>query len=268
MPLEEYVHPGEKWSEHGWPSSGNTGDVQETGPPQAPGKEALQEAPEEPPPDPASVAEAEEEALFSPNAPAMVFEPVEAMEPNPETSPPWPDPQPPPEPVYKPGKVIRRFSSYEFGNEETESHDTELLPVDPLPVDLETSGPEASISEISGPSTPGEELAYPYWDDQFFQMFITGQLPEGTVTHFSTHYEHGSNAWTDVSFERIVPDPVRKTPAKSPVPNVFKVHTSPPQALSPPSKTPNRVNAHAKKQPSEYRSLLPSDLSKNPYWPQ
>lgn len=208
MPLEEYMHPGQMWNEHGLPSSGNTGDVQQTGPPQAPGKEALQEATVEPPPGSVAVAEAEKEEALSPNAPVMGFEPVEAMEPNPETSPPWPDPQPPPEPVNKPGKVIRHFSSYEYGNEETESHNTEFAPVDPLPVDQETSGPEASILEISGPWTSGEELAYPYWDDQFFQMFIKGQLPEGTVTHFSTHYEHGSNAWTDVSFERIVPDPV------------------------------------------------------------
>ncbi|XP_041957919.1 uncharacterized protein LOC121715934 isoform X2 [Alosa sapidissima] len=119
---------------------------------------------------------------------------------------------------YKPGKVIQRLSVFESGNEASEFHDGGLLP---LPVNAEPSTLEILVSEASAPlpsdlETFGHGYPYPEWDDQFFQMFITGQLPVGTVTHFSTHYEHGKNAWTDVAFERMVPPrivPLKKAPA-------------------------------------------------------
>lgn len=139
-----------------------------------------------------------------------VAEPVllEPSVPEPETVLILPDPSaaplPPPEPIYKPGKVIRKFSIYEHGNQESEFHDIgDLLPPPhPFPGASENSGPEAS------------SLVYPpdvAHDDEFFQMFLNGQLIPGTITHISSTYEHGHNAWTDIGFERIPLPPKQAT---------------------------------------------------------
>ena len=56
-----------------------------------------------------------------------------------------------------------------------------------------------AVPETSSRVSPPQEE----YDDRFFQMFITGQLPPGTATHFSSNYEHDRNAWTDIGFERI-----------------------------------------------------------------
>ena len=145
------------------------------------------------------------------------------------------------QPSYKAGTLIQRGATYEHGNEESESHDSGYLqPHPPLRAFSEGRVPDSNeplesqfyspahvqgangVPEPSSYVSPPEEL----YDDRFFHMFITGQLPPGTVTHFSSTDEHGSNAWTDISFERIPPPPYRKT------------HTKVPQAFSQPHQKP------------------------------
>ncbi|KAL2087887.1 hypothetical protein ACEWY4_016715 [Coilia grayii] len=128
----------------------------------------------------------------------------------------------PPEPVYKAGTVIRRLATFEHGSEASSHYDREDM-LRPLAVPLGSSSvePEASTNAI---------LPEVEHDDEFFQMFITGQLPPGTVTHFSSTYDHGMNAWTDIGFEWIPspppPPPVMKAPVgQSKVPSVSKIHT-------------------------------------------
>ncbi|XP_063068578.1 uncharacterized protein LOC134460024 isoform X1 [Engraulis encrasicolus] len=99
----------------------------------------------------------------------------------------------PPEPVYRAGTVIRRLSTSEQGREASSFFDSGPLHRAPVPLAAASVEPEAH----SNVGLPGMEH-----DDEFFQMFITGQLPPGTVTHFSSTYESGRNAWTDIGFER------------------------------------------------------------------
>ena len=152
------------------------------------------------------------------------------------------------QPSYKAGTLIQRGATYEHGNEESESHDSGYLqPHPPLRAFSEGRVPDSNeplesqfyspahvqgangVPEPSSYVSPPEEL----YDDRFFHMFITGQLPPGTVTHFSSTDEHGSNAWTDISFERIPPPPYRKT------------HTKVPQAFSQPHQKPWKFTAEA-----------------------
>ncbi|XP_041951531.1 leucine-rich repeat extensin-like protein 5 [Alosa sapidissima] len=197
-------HDPVDWSWMESPISDN--DDQQPGPPppQAPGAGAAAE------PDPATSWGFDPEPV-----------PLHPSVPDPDTIlvPQYPPgPPAPPEPFYKPGKVIRLFSIYEHGNDESEFHDSgDLIPPPPphlpFPVSSEDRGPEVS----SYVSPPLEEH-----DDQFFQMFLAGELPPGTITHFSSTYEHGHNAWTDVGFERI---PVRSAQAPTPHSTVKEVDT-------------------------------------------
>ncbi|XP_063068580.1 uncharacterized protein LOC134460025 [Engraulis encrasicolus] len=101
----------------------------------------------------------------------------------------------PPEqfPVYRAGTVIRRLATSEQGREASSFFDSGPIHRAPVPLAAASVEPEAH----SNVGLPGMEH-----DDEFFQMFITGQLPPGTVTHFSSTYESGRNAWTDIGFER------------------------------------------------------------------
>ena len=165
------------------------------------------------------------------------------------------------QPSYKAGTLIQRGATYEHGNEESESHDSGYLqPPPPLRAFSEGRVPDSNeplesqfyspahvqgangVPEPSSYVSPPEEL----YDDRFFHMFITGQLPPGTVTHFSSTDEHGSNAWTDISFERIPPPPYRKAPGGlSKVRYVSKINTKVPQGFSPPPRTPWKFTAEA-----------------------
>lgn len=131
------------------------------------------------------------------SVPAAEPVPVFSSAPDPETVlvlPNPPAPMPPSQQIYKPGKVIRQTAIYKHGNEESEFHDTgDLLPPHHPHALTENSDPEASSLELP-------EMEH---DDQFFQMFLTGQLPPGTITHISSTYEHGHNEWTNIGFERM-----------------------------------------------------------------
>ncbi|XP_031414168.2 uncharacterized protein LOC116218117 [Clupea harengus] len=209
----------------GWPSSSST-DVQQSGPPQTPGLYTQS----------------------SPGVSPMTFS-GEVKGSMPQTSSGYEEFEAAPpvfdphfnywrQPSYKAGTLIQRGATYEHGNEESESHDSGYLqPPPPLRAFSEGRVPDSneplesqfySPAHVQGangvpePSnvSPPEEL----YDARFFHMFITGQLPPGTVTHFSSTDEHGSNAWTDISFERIPPPPYRKTNTK-----VHQAFSQPPQ---------------------------------------
>ncbi|XP_062411169.1 uncharacterized protein LOC134101473 [Sardina pilchardus] len=188
----------------------------------------------EDPDEPSSVEEVE-----TPMYVVMKAVPDAVPEAIPETSLVPPPPPPPPfDQIYKPGKVIRQLSTFEYGHDASEYHEPELSLHAPLPADVEPSSSEISAPETSAPEpshleTSGPGYPYPELDDRFFHMFITGQLPRGTVTHFSTHYEQGKNAWTDVGFEKMVPPPI--------VPSKMN-----PAA---PSKLPNKRMSFAKRYP-------------------
>ncbi|XP_031414645.1 extensin-2-like [Clupea harengus] len=209
------------------------------------------------------VSEPESQMLFVPQQPNPEILVIASPPPPPEAALPVFDPhfnywwQP----SYKAGTLIQRGATYEHGNEESESHDSGYLqPPPPLRAFSENRVPDsneplesqfyspAPVQGVNGVPEPSSYVSPPQelYDDRFFDMFITGQLPPGTVTHFSSTDDHGSNAWTDISFERIPPPPYRKAPGGlSKVRYVSKINTKVPQGFSPPPRTPWKFTAEA-----------------------
>ncbi|XP_063079654.1 uncharacterized protein LOC134469365 [Engraulis encrasicolus] len=136
--------------------------------------------------------------------PAAFAEALVLEEPRFDDSPPFP-PVPPAPKQYVPGTVIRNMATNEFGLDMHEFHDSGDLLRGPPRVPLAA---ETATSPVIEPI--GEDLEL---DDQFFHMFITGQLPPGTVTHTSSSYERGRNGWGTIGYERIPPSrPASRTP--------------------------------------------------------
>ncbi|XP_063078501.1 uncharacterized protein LOC134468513 [Engraulis encrasicolus] len=102
-------------------------------------------------------------------------------------------------PVYKAGTVIRRLATFEHGRDASSFFDTG---------DIRRASASVEPESFHQGVLPGSEH-----DDEFFRMFITGQLPPGTVTHFSSTFENGKSAWSDFGFEKIPPPPAPATTA-------------------------------------------------------
>lgn len=103
----------------------------------------------------------------------------------------------PPMPQFQAGELSKWAKVYEFGNSESETEDQGLAP--PPPPQVFKFPPEASSIERQPLSPVRNWYGYPYYYDY---MFLTGQYPPGTVSHFSSSYEQGRDNWQDVHYIR------------------------------------------------------------------
>ncbi len=103
---------------------------------------------------------------------------------------------PPPGPVYQAGELSHYEQSFEDGASASETEEQGYLPL-PSPM-LESAGPGFTSQPRPVPTIGG--IWGPYPDNLY--MFLTGQLPQGTVTHSSSSYEQGSDNWQDLHYER------------------------------------------------------------------
>ncbi|XP_067427709.1 uncharacterized protein [Thunnus thynnus] len=104
-------------------------------------------------------------------------------------------PGPPPPPVFQAGELSHMENIYEHGNFESETEDTGFQPPPP---GVQVSAEQGFTSEPQ-PSGLGRGLVgYPHYD----YMFLTGQYPPGTVTHYSSSFEQGRDHWQDAHYIR------------------------------------------------------------------
>lgn len=114
-------------------------------------------------------------------------------------APPPPPPGPYPGPVFQAGELSKYASIFEHGNEERETEEqgfrpyysSASQPAQELPV---PSAAEGFVSPV--PQQFGPNMHY---------LFLTGQLPPGTLSHFQSDYENGRNHWGEVHYERYYP---------------------------------------------------------------
>ncbi|XP_054454062.1 trithorax group protein osa-like [Anoplopoma fimbria] len=110
-------------------------------------------------------------------------------------------PLPPPGPMYQAGELSHFENSFERANSERETEETGLYPPPPpLPpyVAQESAGQGFIYQPQPNSYISGSWDYYPYYDF----MFLTGQYPPGTVSHFSSSYEQGRDYWQDGHYVR------------------------------------------------------------------
>ncbi|XP_042275856.1 protein PRRC2A-like [Thunnus maccoyii] len=106
-------------------------------------------------------------------------------------------PLPPPGPVYQAGELSHFEEAFENGDYQRETEEQGLLP--PLPPPAPISAGQGFTSQPQPESSIGGSWnIYPHYD----YMFLTGQYPPGTVSHYSSSNEQGSNNWEDVHYIR------------------------------------------------------------------
>lgn len=114
--------------------------------------------------------------------------------------PPPPPPAPYPEPVYRGGEFSSYASIFEDGNEEREVEDQGLLPpysAPPKAYKLPVASPEDEFAPEES-----ERFVSRGYQPNLYQLFMTGQLPPGTLSHFRSDYETGGDHWGEVHYER------------------------------------------------------------------
>ncbi|XP_029902455.1 tyrosine-protein phosphatase non-receptor type 23-like [Myripristis murdjan] len=114
-------------------------------------------------------------------------------------SPPVPDRliPPPSGPEFQPGEMSHFENHFEHGNYQRETEEQGYQPPPPgIPVPAELEGFTSEPHPRPRPFWFGGRYPYDF-------MFLTGQYPPGTVTHFSSSYEHGRDHWQDAHYERI-----------------------------------------------------------------
>ncbi|XP_031694090.1 uncharacterized protein LOC116376757 [Anarrhichthys ocellatus] len=96
-------------------------------------------------------------------------------------APPPQQPQPLPYPGYQAGELSRYTSDLEHGNGEWETVEQGYMP--PPPYASAPQGVEVSAASTSFPAQPVPLALTPVGWSQYY-LFLTGQLPSGTYTHF------------------------------------------------------------------------------------
>ena len=107
-----------------------------------------------------------------------------------------------PGPEYQAGELSQFEQTSEKGDYQTETEEQGFLPPPPLPVSA--SAGEGFTSQPQPESSMGGSWGfypYPYYD----YMFLTGQYPPGTVSHYSSSNEQGSDKWRDAQYVRYYP---------------------------------------------------------------
>ncbi|XP_061756899.1 uncharacterized protein LOC133553086 [Nerophis ophidion] len=112
----------------------------------------------------------------------------------------YPVPYPPSVyPQYQPGELFRMESTFEHGDDETETESQgSLSPPGPFPY---------NAAPQNGPSMPQPPYSYGYVPYPFDYNFLTGQYPVGTISHYSTSFERGRNYNQDVRYEKHEDEP-------------------------------------------------------------
>ncbi|CAK6979162.1 protein PRRC2A-like [Scomber scombrus] len=108
----------------------------------------------------------------------------------------------PPPPAYQAGEMSNLEQAFEHGRYETETEDQGFYP-SPMQASAGQAftGQAFTSQPQPGPSMGGYWGQYPYYD----YMFITGQHPPGTYTHFSASNEQGLDSWEDAHYRRYYP---------------------------------------------------------------
>ncbi|XP_029926382.1 leucine-rich repeat extensin-like protein 5 isoform X2 [Myripristis murdjan] len=175
-----------------------------------------------------------------------------------------PPPPPPPFPGpsnpegFQAGELTHFSSIYEHGDEEreTEEHFLPMIPYKMAPQPVESPNqksvnvPDPDNLEVPEvPAPPVSQMLRPVPGSHYY-LFLTGQLPPGTVTHYQSDYEHGRDHWSDFHYERhhFPIDPPPSSPAQKqdfPSDSSFIYqHQEPPQ---PPSTQPGHEARFATK---------------------
>ncbi|XP_044024714.1 uncharacterized protein LOC122862907 isoform X2 [Siniperca chuatsi] len=97
-------------------------------------------------------------------------------------------------PEYQAGEMSHLEKNYEHGNYESE---TEELGFQPPPPGVQVAAGYASTSQLQPSGLGAIWVEYPY-----DYMFLTGQYPPGTVSHFSSSFEQGRDHWQDTHYKR------------------------------------------------------------------
>ncbi len=104
-------------------------------------------------------------------------------------------PEPYPGPAYQAGELSKYASVFEHGNEESETEEQGFVSMVPPGAELSlapmSEGLEQPVAQELGPLGPNE-----------YYLFLTGQLPPGTVTHFQSDYKTSRDHWGEVHYER------------------------------------------------------------------
>ncbi|XP_071336397.1 uncharacterized protein [Trachinotus anak] len=131
-----------------------------------------------------------------------------------------PPPPPYPGPLFQAGELDHYESVLEHGNEERETETEEpiyahgsraresesLMRLPPF----ELYNPPTSNSNLQ----PAPPAVSPVGPSKYY-LFLTGQLPPGTFSHFESDYESGIDHWDDVHYERYH-FPIAQSPVISP----------------------------------------------------
>ena len=102
-----------------------------------------------------------------------------------------PPPFPPPS-IYQGGELLTSSSLYEHGNFKHETEDDSRIPVPYAPGAVQGSFTAGSM--LPGP--PSRPVL-----PNLFYLFLTGQLPHGTVTHVQSDYESSKDHSTETGYD-------------------------------------------------------------------
>ncbi|XP_042357995.1 formin-like protein 20 [Plectropomus leopardus] len=118
----------------------------------------------------------------------------------------FPPPPPPPVPPYpdfgyQAGELNHYASIYEHGNEERETEEQGFLPPPPPPPYAAKPEEEpAALAPEEAIEQPVAQLMPPKPNLRY--LFLTGQFPPGTYTHYQSNYETGRDHWDEAHYEK------------------------------------------------------------------
>lgn len=101
-----------------------------------------------------------------------------------------------PEPVLQAGELSNYMSIYEHGNNERE---TEEEGSPPPYYSVAYRAEELPPAPLSGSFMHPVPIGL---EPKLYYLFLTGQLPPGTLSHFQSNYESGNNRFGEVHYER------------------------------------------------------------------
>lgn len=100
-------------------------------------------------------------------------------------------PLPPPGPEYQAGELSHFEQAFENGDYQTETEEQGFFP------SMQKSAGQGFTSQPQPEFVGGSWGTFPY-----DYMFLTGQYPAGTVSHFSSSNEQGNDNWQDIHYVR------------------------------------------------------------------
>lgn len=100
-----------------------------------------------------------------------------------------------PEQFYQAGELSHVENTHDFGNSQSESEEQGYgLLQPPGPIDM-------SALSYSGDLSPG----FGWGSYPFDYIFLTGQYPVGTLSHYSSNFEQGTDHYHDVHYANYYP---------------------------------------------------------------